>query len=135
MAVQTQGPDVYELSYEDTKITFEPGLSGATPRVVYSGPLGEHAFEGDDLQLHDSARGLEVSFSVDTHLQTVTLTVFVPELELADRDEERFQTVGIHATKRRTMAGEAGAIMTASPLEVEGIARLLRLGTAGPALI
>ncbi len=135
MAVQTQGPDVYELSYEETKITFEPGLSGATPRVLYSGPLGEHAFEGDDVQLHDSARGLEVSFSVDTHLQTVTLTVFVPELELADRDEERFHTVGIHSTQRRATAGGTGAIMTAAPLEVEGIARLLRLGAAGPTLL
>jgi hypothetical protein len=134
MAVQTQGPDLFELSYEETKITFVPRTSGGTPRVIYSGPLGEHAFEGDALQLHDSARGLEVSFSVDTHLQTVTLTVFVPELAL-DQGEERFHTVGIHTTHRRTMAGGPGAIMTAAPLEVDGIARLLNYGAAGPALL
>ncbi|MGH2839649.1 MAG: hypothetical protein ACRDKY_02345 [Solirubrobacteraceae bacterium] len=134
MAVQTQGPAFYELSYEETKITFVPRAAGS-PRLVYSGPLGEHAFEGDDLQLHDSARGLEVSFSLDTHLQTVTLTVFVPELELGDRPEERFHTVGIQSTQRRTMAGGPGAIMTAAPLEVEGIARLKKLGAARSALL
>lgn len=136
MAVQTQRPTFYELSYEETKITFVPGRSRDSARVVYSGPLGEHAFEGDALQLHDSARGLEVSFSLDSHLQTVTLTVFVPELELGDDGgEERFDTVGIQATKRRTMAGGPGATMTAAPLEVEGIARLAELGAAGPTLL
>jgi hypothetical protein len=136
MAVQTQGPAFYELSYDETKITFVPGLSRDAARVVYSGPLGEHAFEGDALQLYDSARGLEVSFSLDTHLQTVTLTVFVPELELADDSaEERFYTVGIHATQRRSIAGGPGASMTSAPLEVEGIARLKELGAAGPTLL
>ena len=135
MAVQSQGPDLYELSYEETKITFVPASAGGAPRLVYSGPLGEHSIEGGALQLHDSARGLEVSFSLDTHLQTVTLTVFVPELEFADRGEERFHTVGIHTTQRRTIAGGPGASMTAAPLEVEGIARLLEYGAAGPTLL
>jgi len=132
MAVQTQGPDLYELSCEETKITFVPG---ASPRVLYSGPLGQHAFEGDDLQLYDSARGLEVSFSVDSHLQTVTLTVFVPELVLDDSAEQRFHTVGIQAIQRRIKAGGPGAIMTAAPLEVDGVARLAAYGAAGPTLL
>jgi hypothetical protein len=135
MAVHTQGPRFYEFSYEETKITFVPGLSRDAARVVYSGPLGRHTFEGDDLQLHDSARGLEISFSVDTHLQTVTLTVFVPELVLGDRSEERFETVGIHSTQRRTIAGGPGTFMTAARLEVEGIARHAEMGAAGPALL
>jgi hypothetical protein len=135
MAVQTQGPDFYELSYEETKITFVPGLSRETARILYSGPLGEHALEGDAIQLDESARGLEVSFSLDTHLQTITLTVFVPELTLGDRTEERFETVGIHTTHRRTMAGGSDAMMTAAPLEVEGVARLAELGAAGSALL
>jgi hypothetical protein len=135
MAVQTQGPDLFELTCDETKITFVPAASGSAPRVQYSGPLGEHAFEGDALQLHDSARGLEVSFSVDTHLQTVTLTVFVPELEFGDAPEQRFQTVGIHTTSRRTIAGGPGAFMTAAPLEVEGVARLLEYGSTGPTLL
>ncbi|MDX6690777.1 MAG: hypothetical protein QOG15_2234 [Solirubrobacteraceae bacterium] len=135
MVVQSQGPDLFELTCDETRITFVPAASGGAPRVQYSGPLGEHAFEGDELQLHESARGLEVSFSVDTHLQTVTLTVFVPELELDDAPERHFHTVGIHATQRRTIAGGPGAIMTAAPLEVEGVARLLEYGATGPTLL
>lgn len=132
MAVQMQGPDLYELSCEETKITF---VAGASPRVLYSGPLGQHAFEGDDLHLYDSARGLEVSFSVDSHLQTVTLTVFVPELVLDDSAEQRFHTVGIQAIQRRIMAGGSESTLTASPLEVEGVARLAQYGATGPTLL
>jgi hypothetical protein len=135
MAVQTQGPDLFELTCDETKITFVPESTGGSPRVLYSGPLGEHAFEGDALQLHESARGLEVSFSVDTHLQTVTLTVFVPELEFDEAREQHFHTVGIHATQRRTIAGGPGAIMTAAPLEVQGVARILEYGATGPTLL
>ena len=30
MAVQTQGPNLFEFSYEDTKITYAPGRSAAS---------------------------------------------------------------------------------------------------------
>ncbi len=132
MAVQMQGTGRYELSCDETTITFE---TGPEPRVLYSGPLGDHAFAGDELQLYDSARGLEVSFSVDTHLQTVTLTVFVPEIELDGGAEQRFRTVGIHATQRRTVAGGPGALATAAPLDMEGIARIAAYGAARTELL
>ena len=125
MAVQTQGPSFYELGYEDTKLTYVPASPGGSPRLRYAGPLGEHCFEGDAIQLHESARGLEVSVKLETHLQTVTLTVFVPELVLGDARAQSFHTVGIHAIQRRDVAGGPGTDMTAQPLEVEGVARLL----------
>jgi hypothetical protein len=132
MAVETQRSDLYELSCEETRITF---LSGPEPRARYSGPLGEHTFEGDGLRLHDSARGLEVSFSLESHLQTVTLTVFVPELALDADGEQRFRTVGIHSTQRRTIAGGPGAIMSAAPLDVDGVARIIEYGAGQSALL
>jgi hypothetical protein len=83
--------------------------------------------------LFESPRGLEVSVKLDSHLQTVTLTVFVPELALDDVRERSFRTVGIHTTQRRTIAGGPGAHMTAKPLELDGLARGLE--AAGPALL
>jgi len=135
MAVQTQNPSLYELRFDDTKITFMAAALGNAPRLRYSGPLGEREFEGEALQLHASARGLEVSVKFETHLQMVTVTVFVPELVLGDELEQSFHTVGIHTTQRRSIAGGPGADMTAQPLEVEGVARLLEYGAAGSALL
>lgn len=135
MAVQIQSPSLYEFSYEETKITYMAAGAGSSARLRYSGPLGEHDFEGDALQLHDSPRGLEISVKLETHLQMVTLTVFVPELVLGDALEQSFQTVGIHTTQRRAIAGGPGADMTAQPLEVEGVARLLEYGAAGSPLL
>jgi len=135
MAVQTQNPSRYELSYEETKIVYTTDAAGTSPRLRYSGPLGEHSFEGDALQLHESPRGLEISVKLETHLQMVTLTLFLPELTLDDAVEQPFHTVGIHTIQRRTIAGGPGADMTAQPLEVEGVARLLEYGAGGSTLL
>jgi len=65
----------------------------------------------------------------------VTLTLFLPELTLGDAVEQAFHTVGIHTIQRRTIAGGPGADMTAQPLEVEGVARLLEYGAGGSTLL
>ena len=79
---QTAGPNIFELTYEDTKITYVPVGSGGAPRLEYYGPMGEQVFEGDEIQTFRSARGLEVSVTLDriSILRTSTLTVFLPDL-------------------------------------------------------
>ncbi len=57
-----------------------------------------------------------------SRLRTITLTVFVPDVELADCSELNFRTVGIHATRRRAIAGAPGAEVTTEPLQFEGLA-------------
>jgi hypothetical protein len=135
MAVQMQGPSLYELGYGETKITYAPAVGNGSPRLRYAGPLGEHSFEGDSIELHESARGLEVSVKFETHLQLMTLTVFVPELALGDALEQSFHTVGIHTTQRRLVAGGPGADLVAQPLELDGVARLLDYGTGESTLL
>ena len=132
MAVQTQGPNLFEFVHEDTKITYAPGAFGGESRLSYSGPMGRHTFTGEEIQTVESARGLEVSVSLDrvSHLRTITLTVFVPDLELDGEFEQSFRTVGIHATHRRTMRGSTGAAMTSEPLEFDGLARIIEFRAA-----
>jgi hypothetical protein len=132
MAVQTQGPNLFEFVFEDTKITYAPGLFGGEPRLSYSGPMGRHTFAGEEIQAVESARGLEVSVTLDrvSHLRTITLTVFVPDVELDGEDQQSFQTVGIHATHRRSLSGGAGAALTFEPLEFDGLARLIEFRAA-----
>ena len=132
MAVQCQGTSVFELVHEDTTITYTPGDFGSEPRLTYDGPMGRHSFRGDEILAHESARGLEISVSLDrvSHLRMNTLTLFVPELELEGETERSFHTVGIHATHRRTLSGGPGAMLTSEPLEFQGLARLVEFRAA-----
>ncbi len=132
MAVQIQGPNLFELSYEDTKIVYALDARSGSPRLDYTGPMGHHSFEGDAIRTERSARGREVSVTLDgvSHLRTITLTVFLPDVELEDSGEQSFRTVGIHATRRRSMTEGPGAELTTAPLELEGLARLIELRAA-----
>ena len=138
MAVQTQGPNLFELSYEDTKIVYAVDATSGSPRLEYTGPMGRHSFEGDAVRTESSARGREVSVTLDgvSHLRTITLTVFVPDVELTDASELSFRTVGIHATRRRSIRDAPGAELTTEPLEFDGLAKLIEFRAAeSPALL
>jgi hypothetical protein len=132
MAVQTQGPNLFELCYEDTKIVYALDDTSGAPRLEYSGPMGRHSFEGDAIKTETSARGREVSVTLDgvSHLRTITLTVFLPDVEFEDSNELSFRTVGIHATRRRSMREGPGAEFTTEPLEFDGTAKLIEFRAA-----
>ena len=137
--VQTAGqshnavPNVFELTYEDTKITYEPVGTGGAPRLHYEGPMGVHVFEGDEIQTFRSARGLELSVTLDriSILRTITLTIFLPDLEFEDATTElSFQTVGIHTTRRRATVSDI-AEGGSEPLELAGLARNIEFQKSG----
>ncbi|HWC25764.1 MAG TPA: hypothetical protein VG474_04190 [Solirubrobacteraceae bacterium] len=133
----TAGPRIFELSCDDTKITYVPGASGGASRLHYDGPMGSYSFEGDEIQTHNSARGLEVTVTMDriSLLRTITLTVFLPDLEFDDPTAElSFRTVGIHATRRRAMTTDVGEL-TSEPLELEGLARNIEYQGAGSTVL
>lgn len=136
MAIAAQHPNLFELTYEDTKITYAPDALDGPPQLQYAGPFGRHSFEGDQIQTVRSARGLEVSVTLDgvSRFNTITLTVFVPDMELDDSSEMSFNTIGIHATRRRSMSGGAGAEMTSQALDVAGLAKLTELHAARSAV-
>jgi hypothetical protein len=137
MAVQIQGPNLFELCYEDTKIVYALDTCDGAPRLDYTGPMGRHSFEGDAIRTELSARGREVSVTLDgvSHLRTITLTVFLPDVELEDTNELSFRTVGIHATRRRSMIEGPGAEFTTEPLEFDGLARLIEFRAAEAAVL
>ncbi|MEA2193550.1 MAG: hypothetical protein QOI73_3671 [Solirubrobacteraceae bacterium] len=132
MAVQSQGPTQFEFVHDDTTITYSPGEFGTEPVVSYAGPLGRYDFTGDEIQSYESARGLEISVTLDrvSHLRTYTLTVFVPDLDLDAAAEQSFRTVGIHSSHRRSLTGGSGASFTSEPLEFDGLARLIEFRAA-----
>ncbi len=133
----TAVPNVFELSYEDTKITYVPVGFGGAPRLHYEGPLGIHDFEGDEIQAFRGARGLEVSVTLDriSILRTITLTIFLPDLEFEGATSElSFQTVGIHATRRRAKVSDIGE-GSSKPLELAGLARNMEFQQSGSTVL
>lgn len=124
VAVQSAGPYLFELTHEDTKIEYIPGAIDGRPKLNYSGPMGRYTFEGEEIQTHTSARGLEISVTLDavSHLRTNTLTVFVPDVELDSDGELSFHTVGIHSVRRRGIK-QVGTPLSSEPLEFQGLAR------------
>lgn len=133
----TAVPNIFELTYEDAKITYVPVGYAGVPSLRYDGPLGEHLFEGDEIQTFRSARGLEVSVTLDriSHLRTITLTVFLPDLEFEDATTElSFTTVGIHATRRRARVSDIGE-GSSKPLELSGLARNIQVQQSGSTVL
>ncbi len=124
VAVQSAGPYLFELTHEDTKIEYIPGAIDGRPKLTYTGPMGRYSFEGDEIQTHSSARGLEISVTLDavSHLRTNTLTLFLPDVDLDSDDELSFHTVGFHSTRRRGIT-RPGEPLSSEPLEFEGLAR------------
>ncbi|HVL31697.1 MAG TPA: hypothetical protein VM299_05635 [Solirubrobacteraceae bacterium] len=132
MAVHIPGPNHFELSHDDTRIVYALDAGSGAPQLHYSGPMGRHSFEGDAIRIEHSARGREISVTLDTvsHLRTITLTVFVPDVQLDDGGELSFRTVGIHTTRRRKVADAPGAELTTEPLEFDGLARIVEFRAA-----
>jgi hypothetical protein len=138
VAVQSSGLTQFELTHEDTKIVYSPGARDASPSLHYVGPMGRYSFEGDEIETHMSARGLEISVTLDrvSHLRTYTLTVFLPDLALEDMtDEMSFRTVGINASRRRAMTSKIGAALTSEPIEFEGLVRNIEYQASGTTVL
>ncbi len=105
---------------------YSRGELDGVPRLHYAGPMGKYGFAGDEIQTFKSARGLEVSVTLDrvSHLRTITLTVFLPDLEFEEATTElSFRTVGIHTTRRRAVTSDPRDAPTSEPLEFDGLAR------------
>lgn len=140
VALQSAGPTLFELTHEDTKIVYSPGALDGLAELHYAGPMGKYSFAGDEIQTYSSARGLEVSVTLDrvSHLRTITLTVFLPDLELDQMtDELSFSTVGIHSSRRRARAASTrlGATIMSEPLEFAGLARNIEYRASGATVL
>ena len=138
VAVQNAGSTLFELTHDDTKIVYRPGALDGSAELHYVGPLGKYSFAGDEIQTYNSARGLEISVTLDrvSQLRTITLTVFLPDLELEEMtDEMSFRTVGMHSTRRRALSSRLGTALTSEPLEFEGLARNVEYQASGATVL
>ena len=88
---------------------------------------------GDEIEARESARGLEVSVTLDrvSHLRTITLTVFVPDLVLRGHDgAELPHRRHPRDAPARDDAAVSGRPLTSEPMEFDGLARIIEFRAA-----
>ena len=130
MAQATDAPNLFELSssYDDTQITYSTSSFAGPPQFSYSGPKGDHSFAGDEIASLQSALGTEVTVTLEAvpDLQTVTLTLVLPDIAIAFGEEQAFPTIGIFTTTATTIAGPPpGAAQTYEVIALDGVAKLV----------
>lgn len=103
-------PNIYEVSGEDTQITYSTTSIDGSPRFSYDGPKGEYSFSGDEIRTLDSELGTEVTVTLEdvADLHLVTLTLLLPEMWVAPRTGQEFRTIAIYTTKEEPVTYKAG---------------------------
>jgi hypothetical protein len=103
-------PNQYELSGDDTSITYSMSGVDGKPTLTYSGARGEHNFAGDEIRTLDSDLGTEVSVTLEdiADLHLITLTLLIPEMWIAPRAGEEVRTIAILTTKEEPLTEKIG---------------------------
>ena len=127
MAQATERPNLFELAYGDTQISYSTSSIDGRPRFNYSGPRGEHSFAGDEeIATLETALGTEVTVTLESipDLRTVTLTLLIPDILVEPGGEAEFDTLAIFTTASTTIAGPPpGPAQTYEPLALHGVAK------------
>jgi hypothetical protein len=103
-------PNVYELSGDDTQITYATTSAEGKPTFSYSGPKGEHSYSGDEIQTLDSSLGTEVTVTIEdiADLHVIALTLLIPEMWIAPDSGMEVRTIAIFATKEEPITAPVG---------------------------
>jgi hypothetical protein len=127
MVKETQAPNLFELSCDDTQITYSTSSISGEPQLSYSGPKGEHSFSGDDIETLTSALGTEITVTLETiaDLHALTLTLLLPDVRIEPGGEEKMETVGIYTTNATTIAGPPPVVQSYEVVALDGIAKLV----------
>jgi hypothetical protein len=103
-------PNTYELSGDNTQITYSTTGIDGKPTFTYSGARGEHSCSGDEIETLDSALGTEVTVTLEdvADLHIITLTLLVPEMWIAPHAGMEVRTMAIFTTKEEPITAPVG---------------------------
>ena len=126
MTQEEQGPNLFQISCEDTQITYSTSSFAGPPHFSYSGPKGEDSFSGEEIQSLGSALGTEHTVMLEAVPDLHTVTVVLPDIRLSSGEEQSFHALGILTTNETTIAGPpAGAAQTYEVITLDGVAKLV----------
>lgn len=128
MAILTQQANHYTLSCHDTNVTYSTTSISGRPVLSYSGPEGDLSFIGDEIETVDAGLGTLVTVTLEAvpDLHTITFTIILPAIKLAEDEKAEFETFAIKTTHHTTIAGPpTGPAETYEPIGLHGLAEFL----------
>lgn len=138
--VQYPTPNMFTFTDDSgsIQITYYPqapgplilGRPSGGPRLEYQGPEGTFVFpDASPGQQHINVLGaspfgslVSVTLPPTSDAKTTTLTLFLPPINLAGKDEQDFETVAIKTTSYG-MPSKEGALLTYEVIPLQGTAR------------
>lgn len=120
-------PNLYELTGNDTQITYSTTSFGGQPQLTYHRQGVDRSFTGAEIRVQESEIGQQVTVTIEeiVELHTILLTLLIPEINLDGR-ESRFRTRGILTTRRSSFGGPRlvkGALELYQTIALRGVAR------------
>lgn len=126
MATATRTANLFELSFDETQLTYSTSSINGQPRLSYTDADGAHSFAGDEIETQATKLGTEVTVTLEAipDLRTVTLTLLLPSFKLDDDLESEFETLAIRTTNHTTIAGPpAGPGQSYEAITLHGVAK------------
>jgi hypothetical protein len=103
-------PNLYEVSGDETQISYSTSSSDGSPQLSYSGPKGDLSFSGGEIEAVDTALGTEVTVTLEdvADLHVVTLTLLIPEMWVAPHAGIEVRTLAIFTDKEEPITAPVG---------------------------
>ena len=127
MAQDTEAANRFELTCSDTRITYSTTSFGGPPLFSYAGPKGDHNFSGDQIDTQHTRLGTEVTVTLESIADklTLTLTVVLPDVRENQGEEHSFTTVAIFTTNHETIAGPPPVAQSYEIIALDGVAKIV----------
>lgn len=123
----------FEVTGEETTITYDTTSMTGTPRLSYEGPFGTLDFEGDEIATEMCAplgRLVTVIVQQRPDADVTRLSMLLPEIHLLDGDQPTpFATLAIVTTDRTTIGGPGlidGPLQSYEAVALDGTASIVQ---------
>jgi hypothetical protein len=124
-------PNLFELQGKDTQIIYSTSSIAGVPQFNYQTPSLNLNFSDTDIRTQDTEIGREITVTLEQtpDLQTITLTLFIPTINLPpETTKDLIETVAIITTARTSIGGPNlvnGQLQIYDTLALQGIACLV----------
>lgn len=138
MTQQSNLPNLYHLSGEGIQITYTPSNNNGQAELDYQDVQGSRTFIGDRVRSEKSSIGtlITVLLAGVADGNVVTLTLLVPNINMAGKDQQSFETLAIVTTNRSSFTGPPpGADQTYQVYNLQGTAQSQTTTTTGGLVI
>jgi len=117
----------YELSGADTHVACSTTGVDGRPQLSYSGPKGDHAFTGDDVDVTSGALGTEATVTLESvpDLHVLTLTVLLPDVRVERGGAQPLKTIAIYTANFSAIGAPPAVGQSYEVVALDGVATVV----------